>query len=251
MAVNNHNFQIKNLTAYRGGKKIIDGVSLSLSPFAVTALIGKNGCGKSTLISCINSTLHYNGKITFDGQNLLNLKNNERARLLSVLPQALPRPHISVYELAMFGRNPYIGIGKRPSVGDINAVNLALDLIGIQNLSNKHLDEISGGECQKAYLAMTVCQDTEILVLDEPTTHMDIRCADEFLALLCGLKAKTVLTVLHDLNLAVKYAQKLAVIDDGKLVFHGDTADAVSCGIIESTFGVKKYTCGSQVFFTP
>lgn len=249
MADNFGNIEIKQLSVYRENKKVIDNISFSPEPRSFTALVGKNGCGKSTVVSCINSMLKYEGEITYGGKKLSAFKKNNRAKFLSVLPQILPRPHITVFDLALLGRNPYIGIGKRPTEHDVNAAKLALENIGIYSIADKYLDEISGGECQKAYLAMIVCQDTEILVLDEPTTYMDISCADEFLSLLCSLKNKTVLTIMHDLNLAVKYADRIAVLDNGKLIFHGETQKAMSCGIIESVFGVKKYTCGNRTFY--
>ena len=180
--------EIRNLCVRRRRKEILDGVSLTLVPHKLTALLGKNGCGKSTLVSCINQTMPYTGEIRFSNRDLALMPPKERACLLSFLPQTLPCPHITVLELVTMGRSPYVDIGRRLTPQDKEAVWSAVCAIGIEGFSDRYLDELSGGERQKAYLAMTLAQDTRVMIMDEPTTYMDMEYEHTFLGLLNRLK---------------------------------------------------------------
>lgn len=244
--------EIKNLSAVIDKKQILTDISLKLIPHTLTAVIGKNGCGKSTLVSCINQRTSYMGEILFSGRNVSLMQPKERACLLSILPQALTAPHITVEELVKMGRSPYIDIGKHFTQADKNAVTQAISTIGIDGLKNCFIDEISGGERQKAYLAMTLAQDTRVMILDEPTTYMDMAYEHAFMALLDELKKKhkkTLLVIMHNLNQAIRHADRIAVMDSGSLVFDGSTEDCLGSDIIESTFGVKRYKAEDSIFF--
>ena len=140
--------EIRNLCVRRRRKEILDGVSLTLVPHKLTALLGKNGCGKSTLVSCINQTVPYTGEIRFSNRDLALMPPKERACLLSFLPQTLPCPHITVLELVTMGRSPYVDIGRRLTPQDKEAVWSAVCAIGIEGFSDRYLDELSGGERQ-------------------------------------------------------------------------------------------------------
>lgn len=244
--------EIRDLCVRRRGNTILEKISLTVAPHKLTALIGKNGCGKSTLVSCINQTVSYTGEISFLGRSLALMPPKERACLLSFLPQTLAIPHITVSELVTMGRSPYVDIGRHLTPRDKEAVRDAISAIGIEDFSNRYLDELSGGERQKAYLAMTLAQDTRVMVLDEPTTYMDMTYEHAFLGLLDNLKRhrkKTLLVVMHNLNQAVRYADRLAVLDGGTIVFDGDTSDCIQKGVIEQVFGVRRYTAEGQTFF--
>lgn len=245
--------EIRNLCVRRRRKEILDGVSLTLVPHKLTALLGKNGCGKSTLVSCINQTMPYTGEIRFSNRDLALMPPKERACLLSFLPQTLPCPHITVLELVTMGRSPYVDIGRRLTPQDKEAVWSAVCAIGIEGFSDRYLDELSGGERQKAYLAMTLAQDPRVMIMDEPTTYMDMEYEHTFLGLLNRLKQqrkKTLLVVMHNLNQAVRYADRLAVLEGGKIVFDGETADCIAQGVIERVFGVRRYAVEGKVFFS-
>ena len=245
--------EIKNLSVCRGKRTVLDDVTLTVTPHKLTALIGKNGCGKSTLISCINQTAPYTGEISFSGRNLALMRPKERACLLSFLPQTLFIPHVTVSELVTMGRSPYVDIGKHLTPRDREAVRDAIFAVKMEAFSNRYLDELSGGERQKAYLAMTLAQDTRVMILDEPTTYMDMAYEHAFLDLLDSMKRhrkKTLLVVMHNLNQAVRYADRLIVLDGGKIVFDGETSDCIQSGVIERVFGVRRYTGEERTFFS-
>ena len=244
--------EINNLQVARSGKQILDGINLRLIPHTLTALVGKNGCGKSTLVSCINQITPYRGEIHFSGRDLALMPPRERASLIAYLPQALKSPHITTEELIAMGRSPYLDIGRHMTPHDKEMVEKAIHAIGIEKLIGRYVDTLSGGERQKVYLAMTIAQDTRLLVLDEPTTYMDMAYEHAFLAMLDTMKhknKKTLLVVMHNLNQAVRYADQLAVLDDGKIVFHGPTEECLRSGILERVFSVHRYMAEDKVFF--
>ena len=244
---------IQNLSAGREGRQILNNINLHLPPNTVTALIGKNGCGKSTLCECINNTLKYSGDIFFQEKSLAKLPAEDRAKHISFLPQKTELAHIPISELVAFGRKPYRSVFSSLTANDLHLINLALEKLHIEHLKDNFLDRISGGERQKAYLAMMLAQDTEVMVLDEPTTHMDIAAEHSFIKMLADLghnEKKTVLIVMHDINTAIKYADRIAVMDDGQIVFCGDTRTCIECGVIEKVFGVRKTTESDNPFFS-
>lgn len=236
--------ELKNITARRGGRDILSGAKLTVRRGEILALIGKNGCGKSTLCECINGALRHGGEILCDGESLAQVSGKERARLISFLPQKLLSPHITVAELISFGRNPYRAFfaeGKIPQM---------LELPGIAELQNRFLDELSGGELRRAYLAMTLARKTPYIILDEPCAHMDASFERDFMAILARTKEESgILTVMHDINAAVRYADRIAISDGGKTVFEGYTRD--SYDVIEKFFGIRRYISGENVFFAP
>ncbi len=241
-----------------GKKQVLERIDLSLTPHQITAVVGRNGSGKSTLVSCINQRLPYTGEIRFSGRNLAEMTPRERAQKLSILPQALPSPAVTVEELAAFGRSPYLDFGKRMSPQDRRIVEEALETIGISNLRGKLVPELSGGERQKAYLAMVLAQDTEVMILDEPTTYMDMRYESAFFQLLETLKTTrkmTVLIILHNLSQAMQYADRIVVLDERRIRYQGSTQDCAASGVLESVFHVKQHQIvdggQSYIFFTP
>lgn len=245
--------EIRNLHARLARRDILRGVDLALTPHTLTAIVGKNGCGKSTLIGCINQTVPYTGEVLFSGRNLALLPPRERASLISVLPQTLHAPHITVRELVAYGRSPYIDLAHHLTPNDQDTIDRALETIGITDLSNAYVDTLSGGERQKAYLAMTLAQDTRLMALDEPTTYMDMAYEQSFLRLLDTLRSrhkKTLLVVMHDLTQAVRHADCIAVMEDGCIVFCGTTGECLACEILERTFAVRRCTSGEHIFFT-
>jgi len=167
-----------------GKNQVLDHIDFSLVPHKLTAVVGRNGSGKSTLVSCVNQELPYTGEITFSDRNLAVMTLRERAQLISILPQTLHSPAVTVEELTAFGRNPYLDFGKRMSPKDWQAVDDALEAIGISGLRDKLVTELSGGERQKAYLAMVLAQNTRVMILDEPTTYMDMEYEAAFFRLL-------------------------------------------------------------------
>lgn len=241
--------EIKNLTALRSGKTILQGAELTLGERGIVALIGKNGCGKSTLCDCINGALPFVGEILYDGKSLSRIRARERAKLISFLPQRIPCPHITVSELALFGRSPYRAFFAEDRSGS-GIIARTMQMLGIAELSERFLDELSGGELRRAYLAMTLARETPYIILDEPCAHMDAAFTHSFMQSLIQIKReKSLLIVMHDINAAVRYADRIAILDGGKIVFSGDAC--ASYEAIEAVFGIKKYISGENVFFAP
>ena len=146
----------------------------------ISAIIGKNGSGKSTLISCLTGESKYKGSIFFFDDDISLLSSRQRARIVSLLPQNLPAVLITVEKLVEMGRNPYTDIGKRLSEKDKKQIEKAIESAGITDICHKKLTEISGGERQKAYIAMVLSQNTRVIALDEPTTYMDVQVEKTF-----------------------------------------------------------------------
>ena len=236
-----------------GKKHILKNIDLNIKPHTITAVIGKNGSGKSTLVSAINGTVNYTGRMLFAGQDIRILPQREKAKLISVLPQVLSTPHITVEELVKMGRNPYVDIGRRFTSQDTQAVSDAMAAMGITDMKYRYLDCISGGERQKAYLAMILAQHTRLMVLDEPATYMDMAYERQFMETLTTLQKtlhKTVVVVMHNLSTAVKYANRIVVMDGGTVAFEGTTQECLEAQMIEKTFGVKKHISDGEIFFS-
>lgn len=246
--------EIRNLNARAGGRMILHDISLRLTPHSFTALIGKNGSGKSTLASCINQQQPSTGEILYSGRDLRLMRPRERAALVSFLPQMLPAPALTVHELVRMGRSPYVDIGRRLTPGDESAVRNAMAAAGVDALADRRVDHLSGGERQRAFLAMTLAQDARLMMLDEPTAHMDMACEGEFLHLLDELRRsrkKTLLVIMHDLNQALRSADRIILLDGGRIRFSGDTAACLQSQIIEQIFGVERIQTERGPLFLP
>lgn len=247
----------ENLTAGYRAKPVLERVSFGLIPHTITAVLGKNGSGKSTLVSCINQELRYTGEICFSGQNIARLSPRERAKLLAILPQNLERPQVTVEELVGFGRSPYLGIGKRFSRADHEATQQAMRDADIWEMRGKNMRLLSGGEQQRAYLAMILAQNTRAIILDEPTTHLDMEYEAAFLRKLRELKdrhKKTVMIILHNLSQAVQYADRIVILREGGVFFEGMTQKCLEEEAIERAFHVRRYEAQKEgekrVFFS-
>ena len=226
------------------GKPILSNISFTVSDGEICALLGHNGCGKSTLLRAVMGSLGYTGSIRIDGLETRRL-SNDRAKLVSLMPQLMARPSISVYELVSFGRQPYTGISGILSKSDRLKIDDAIQKARLLPLALSRCDRISGGELQRAYLAMVLAQDTPNLLLDEPAAHLDARYERQISDFLLALKAdrRAVLAVLHNINHALAIADRIIVIDSGKLVFNGNRAEFADRQIAETYFGLRRYTC--------
>ena len=243
--------QCNNVGVTLGGKEILQNISFALRPNAFTAVLGKNGSGKSTLAACICAQQKHTGQITLDGDAITSLSPRERAQRIAVLPQNVPTPNLSVRQLVSLGRNPYIGLSRRMGEDDYAAIDRALTRTDLTAFADRMLPTLSGGERQRAYLAMILAQDADILLLDEPTTYMDIRAEAEFLQLLKSLTAegKTLLVILHNLTLAAKFADDMLILADGRQIFCGTKAECLQTSIVESAFSVRRIDADGEVLF--
>lgn len=230
---------------------ILDGISLTAARGSFTAVLGKNGSGKSTLLSCLAAQRECTGKITVCGETVKALPARERAKRIALLPQVLPSPSLTVRELVSLGRNPYLSLGGRMGTADLGAIEHALSRTEMQSFAARALSTLSGGEKQRAFLAMILAQDADVLLLDEPTTYMDVHAEAEFLMLLRALAdaGKTLIVVLHDLTLAVRYADHILLLDGGKSVFCGGKKACIEAGAIEETFSVRRVNIDGETLF--
>ena len=230
--------------SYEKGKEILHGISSVFSRGKITALIGANGCGKSTLLNLIAGVLRPDrGAILLDGKDIKTLKRTIVARNIAVVHQSNTAPDdISVEKLVFAGRTPYKGLLKRSTDADELAVKKALLDTDTEKFSNRRLASLSGGQMQRVWLAMALAQETDILLLDEITTYLDIHYQLEILNLISKLnreKGMTVLMVLHDVNLAFEFCVEIIVMKDGKVTVQGDIDSVADEGVLNEAFDVS------------
>lgn len=233
---------VEGLWAAYGRRSVLEDVSFTAPAGAVTAVIGRNGAGKSTLAACVmGEKRDYRGRIAVDGRDVRAMPAGERARLLAYLPQSAPRPHVTVRELAAFGRTPYTGLSGRLSPADRQAADRALEAVGLTALAGAYVDRLSGGERKKAFFAMTLAQDTPVVLLDEPTAHLDVVSRFDFMDLLDRLKdqtGKTFLVVMHELPEVLRCAGGIVALHDRRVVFQGEAAACLAQEVPQRVFGV-------------
>ena len=222
---------------------VVDGLDLEVPTGRVTAIVGPNGCGKSTLLRGLSRLLSpRDGRVLLDGDAIGELSTKEVARRLGLLPQQPIVPEgITVVELVERGRHPHHGLFKQWSREDESVVAAALEMTELVELAGVPVDSLSGGQRQRAWIAMALAQRTPVLLLDEPTSFLDIAHQIDVLELVRDLNARertTVVMVLHDLALAARYADHLVAMCDGEIVAEGAPAEIVTPDIIEAVFGI-------------
>lgn len=225
------------------GKQILDGISVSFEPLKIHGIIGPNGSGKSTLLKNICRLWEpQSGSIVLNGKNLGKMPRKELSTLVTLVPQntTIGFP-VSVFDIVAMGRNPHLGrfegIGRR----DREIIERALWQTNIHALKDRNINELSGGEGQLAIIARAIATEAPLILLDEPTSELDVKHTLEIVKLLCDLKdqGKTILVTIHDLNLARKLCDTISILCDGKLFFSGAPEDAFSEENISQVFQVK------------
>lgn len=237
--------ECKNLCVRRGAKEIISNFSMRCLDGTITVILGKNGCGKTTLLNAVAGLCNYNGSITVNGIEVKAYKRKEFSKTVALMPQILTRPPVTVKQLVSFGRSPYTGISSILSPSDIKSVNHAVETVGIENILSQTVDKISGGERRKAFFAMLLTQNTDNVLLDEPCANLDAEYVGKISELITDLKqdGKTVVAVFHDVNTAFQIADQVIFIENGKCVFDGTPHDAMKNCLPEKIFSLKPYYC--------
>ncbi|VEF49722.1 ABC transporter [Bacillus freudenreichii] len=248
--------QTDSLTLSYGDRIIIDELNLTIPKGEITVFIGANGCGKSTLLRSIARLLKpKGGSVLFTGKDIAKLPTKEVAKRMAILPQSPTAPEgLSVLQLVKQGRYPYQTWLKQWSKEDEAIVKKALEATGMLDFMDRPVDELSGGQRQRAWIAMTLAQDTDILLLDEPTTYLDMTHQIEILDLLFDLNEKegrTVVMVLHDLNLACRYAHNIVAIRDQKVYAQGRPEAVVNCKLVQDVFAMNCEVTVDPLFGTP
>lgn len=221
-------------------RPILENLSLLFPPGRVTALLGPNGCGKSTLLKTMGGLMRpLEGRVLLDGLDLQDISPRERARRLSYLPQSRAAPAIPALSLALHGRFPHLNAPRRYRPEDWQIAREALAQVGMAALCDRDLPSLSGGQRQKVYLAMVLAQQTPVVLLDEPTTYLDVCCQLETWRLCRSMaeNGKTVVAATHDLHQAIRYADQLLVLGDSPQM--GTPEEILDSGVLERVFSVR------------
>ncbi|MFS0656155.1 ABC transporter ATP-binding protein [Bacillus sp. 179-C3.3 HS] len=239
-----------------GETLIIDELNVSIPKGEITVLIGSNGCGKSTLLRSLARLMKpMGGSVLLEGHSIAKLPTKEVAKQLAILPQGPEAPEgLTVHQLVKQGRYPYQNWLKQWSKQDEEAVNRALKSTKMEDLADRTVDSLSGGQRQRAWIAMTLAQETDIILLDEPTTYLDMTHQIEILDLLFDLnerEQRTIVMVLHDLNLACRYAHHLVAIKDKSIYAEGRPETVINCDLVKNVFDMNCQVTTDPLFGTP
>ena len=235
--------EFKNVSVSCGRTPILDQISVSFPKGIITVLIGPNGCGKTTLLQCLNGASRVtSGEILLEGRDFLRFSTKERARKVSFLPQVRSIiPAIPARMLVEHGRFPYLGFSRKKTGEDKRIVEHALRFTHTMPYADQSTDTLSGGIRQRVFFAMTLAQDCDYLVLDEPTTYLDPDGQKDILSLIQELKTqgKTIIVTLHDLSQAIRIADRLVVMDNRKIIAQDTPEECLKHHIIQDVFHVS------------
>ena len=234
--------EIQNLTAGYRKKTVLRDISLDIPTGQVTAILGPNGCGKTTLLKALCGILPASsGRVLLDGTDLLQLPQQIRARKIAYLAQSRQVPDITVQRLVLHARFPYLDFPRVYRKEDYACARAAMEQMGIWELADTSLENLSGGQRQKVYIAMALAQDTDVIALDEPTTYLDISHQLQLMeqARLLAKRGKTVVMILHDLPHAFQTADKLVLMDSGAVAAEGAPEELYASGMVDRIFRVK------------
>jgi iron complex transport system ATP-binding protein len=248
--------EARGLSVGYGGADVVAGLDLVIPREAITAVVGANGCGKSTLLRALGRLLTPQaGQVLLDGNRIDKTPTRQVAKELGILPQAPSAPEgLTVGDLVARGRHPHQAWYRQWSSDDEDAVAEALDWTGIGDLAERPVDQLSGGQRQRAWISMALAQETDLLLLDEPTTFLDLAHQVDVLDLVRRLNTeagRTVVMVLHDLNLAARYADCLIAMKEGRLVAAGDPKEVITESMLADVFGLRAQVIPDPVTGTP
>ncbi|MCX5127308.1 ABC transporter ATP-binding protein [Streptomyces sp. NPDC002812] len=233
----------KGVTVGYGDRTVIDALDVSIPPGVVTTIIGPNGCGKSTLLRTLSRLLKpTSGSVVLDGEDIARLRTRDVAKKLGLLPQAPVAPEgLTVADLVARGRHPHQSWLRQWSSDDASVVERALAMTGVADLADRPVDALSGGQRQRVWISMTLAQGTDLLLLDEPTTYLDLAHAVDVLDLVDDLHESgcTVVMVLHDLNLAARYSDNLIVMKAGSVLAQGHPREVLTAELLHEAFGLR------------
>ncbi|MFG2227010.1 ABC transporter ATP-binding protein [Streptomyces sp. NPDC048644] len=246
----------RDLTLAYEDRTVVDGLDLDVPQGAVTVVVGPNACGKSTLLRALGRLLRpRRGAVLLDGTDLARIPTKTIARSVGLLPQTPVAPEaITVGDLVARGRQPHQRWWQQWSDDDERAVTEAMERTDVAQLAERAVDELSGGQRQRVWIAMALAQETDLLLLDEPTTYLDIAHQVEVLDLVRQLnhdRGRTVVAVLHDLNQAARYADHLVAMKAGRIVAQGRPGEVVTAGLVQEVFGLEAVVVPDPVTGSP
>lgn len=239
-----HDFCAKNISTGYEEKLILEDMNITIPAGKFSVLIGPNGCGKSTLLKSFARLLKPKcGNVLLDGKSIYELPTQHLAKEIGLLPQSPIVPAgITVADLVARGRFPYQNLFGQLSKADYEAIACAMEAMGIAKLADKSVDSLSGGQRQRVWIALVLAQDTDILLLDEPTTYLDIAYQVEILdclAKLNKLKKTTIVAILHDINLSIRYADHIFAMKKGQLLAEGTPRDIITTDLMKEVYGME------------
>ncbi|MFE7465339.1 ABC transporter ATP-binding protein [Streptomyces sp. NPDC057499] len=233
----------RGVTVGYGGRTVIEKLDVAIPPGVITTIIGPNGCGKSTLLRTLTRLLRPDGgTVVLDGEDIAGLRTRDVARKLGLLPQSPLAPEgLTVADLVARGRHPHQSWLRQWSSDDADVVARALAMTGVSDLADRPVDSLSGGQRQRVWISMTLAQGTDLLLLDEPTTYLDLAHAIDVLDLVDDLheSGRTVVMVLHDLNLAARYSDHLVVMRAGSVLAQGHPREVITVELLREAFGLN------------
>ena len=234
----------ENLCISYGKKDVIKDVSFKVNDGEVVCIIGPNGSGKSTIIKALSRCIRLQkGRVLLDGTDIRKINTRDAAKKIAILPQVKTVPSdVRVEELVGYGRYPYLKYNSLLSSNDREIIGWALNKTGLSEMKDRLVETLSGGERQRAWIAMTLCQKPSILIMDEPTTYLDIQHQVETLELVHELNQKlkiTIIMVLHDLNQAARYADRILVINNGRLWANGESRKVLNEDLLKDVFNIS------------
>ncbi|RKS05965.1 iron complex transport system ATP-binding protein [Nocardiopsis sp. Huas11] len=235
---------------------VLEDVDVDVPPGRTTVIVGANACGKSTLLRTLSRLISpRSGSVLLDGESVHRMRTRDLARRLGILPQSPTAPEgMTVLELVTRGRSPHQSMWRQWSASDSAAVRLALTATGLTDLADRPVDQLSGGQRQRAWIAMSLAQDTPTLLLDEPTTFLDLAHQIEVLDLIADLNHagdRTVVMVLHDLNHAGRYADHIIAMKDGAIVAEGPPGEVITTDLVADVFGLRCEVISDPLSGTP
>lgn len=251
-----HDLRAAGLRLAYNANVVVDGLDLTVPPGQVSVIVGANACGKSTLLRALARLLAPRaGTVRLDGRSIHALPTKQVARLLGILPQGPVAPDgLTVRDLVGRGRAPHQSWWRQWSPADRDAVDEALVATELVGLADRPVDELSGGQRQRAWIAMAVAQATPVLLLDEPTTYLDLAHQIDVLDLVVDLnrrEGRTIVMVLHDLNQACRYADHMIAMRSGRIVAAGRPADVITAQLVDDVFGLRCKVITDPISGTP